>query len=115
MIRVRLPRIAWSLLEAASREAGVSVSEVVAGLVLHFLGEDEQEEDPAEEPPVHCRSRVERRQDPRMTAEEEALALARLREEGLWTRMTQEPPFGVRLSRDPRGRLRPAPTVEKLG
>ena len=114
---MRLPRSAWGILEAACKEAGVGLGTLIAGLVLRVLGEDGGDEDETsdEEDPAPAPRRVEVRQDPRLTPEQEAAVLAQYRQEGFWSRVAQDPPFGVRLTRDHKGRLRPAPEVEKLG
>ena len=108
---LRLPAHVWDILASACKEGRTSLGGLIAGLILHALGEleDEAQEDLEEEPPAP------RRQDPRLSPEEEALELARLREEVFWARVAQEPAHGVRLTRDHKGRLRPAPEVERLG
>ena len=112
---LRLPAHVWDILASACKEGRTSLGGLIAGLILHALGEleDEAQEDPEEEPPA--RRPVETRQDPRLTPEQEAVELGRLREEALWVHTVQEPPFGVRLVRDLKGRRRPAPGAQKLG
>ena len=114
---LRLPAHVWATLEAACKEGRTSLGGLIAGLVLRYLGEDggEEGETSDEEDPAPAPGWVGVRQDPRLSPEEEALELVRLREEALWVHTVQEPPFGVRLVRDHRGRLRPVPVSQKLG
>jgi len=112
---LRLPRHVWDILASACKEGRTSLGGLIAGLILHALGEleDEAQEDLEEDPPAP--RPVETRQAPRLTPTQEAVELARLREEALWVHTVQEPPFGVRLVRDPKGRRRPAPEALKMG
>jgi hypothetical protein len=52
VVRLRLPVHVWDALEAAAREARVGLGGLVSGLVLHALGEGQEDTEDEEEGPA---------------------------------------------------------------
>jgi hypothetical protein len=52
VVRLRLPVHVWDALEAAAREAQVGLGGLVSGLVLHALGEGQEDTEDEEEGPA---------------------------------------------------------------